>query len=125
MNYKYKIEEREFVFSPEEHGAITSAIENKQQIVFMRGGTVAINTSFIRWVKETDSPTDTQDRERGKVLELPPDRRDQTFSRKLLGSPPRGMSVAVGTNDRRCSGCSQIHFIPDGRERCLPCAMRT
>lgn len=74
MNFKYKVEEREIVLTPEEHQKVQEATSTGKTLIFLRNGTLALNISFIRWIKETDEMTEAQQKERDEVLKIAPER---------------------------------------------------
>lgn len=119
MNYKYKIEEKEIVFSPEEHATITKAIEKGQTIIFLRDRGIAINTSFIRWVHNTEEMTAVEEKRKMEHLALPPDER---VSKKRNFLPTRSTGFKkLNPEDERCAICKEVHYIPEGKDTCLKC----
>lgn len=64
-NYRYKLDGEEVILSPEEHMAVQLQIKTGQHaILIMRGGKLGLNTAFMRMFKESNRPTEVQERAR-------------------------------------------------------------
>ena len=123
MNYKYKIEENEIVLSLEEHKIVSEEIANGKSIVFLRDGKMALNINFIRWIKETDSMTDSEIEKRNNILRILPEQRHQSsFSGELLPKRKGGFEKAINESYKACIVCKEIHYIPENKELCLVCS---
>ncbi len=59
-NYRYKIEEKEYILSKEEHGKIIELTKAGGGLLALRGGSLLVNTNFIRWANKTEKLTDEQ-----------------------------------------------------------------
>lgn len=67
-NFRYRVDDKDIILSEEEHQKFTAS--GGKQIVFLRDGTLAINPPFVRYVVETEQPTDLQIIEREKTLRI-------------------------------------------------------
>jgi len=70
MNYRYKLLEKDYVLSQEEHDIVTESIKQKQSSVFLRNGTLMINVNFVAAISTTDDLTDIEKEKKAKVLLL-------------------------------------------------------
>jgi hypothetical protein len=69
-NQRYVVGDEDIIVSSEEHEKIKKIIENHGGMVYLRDGKMAINTSFIKSVHETETPTDAQIEDGKKRLRL-------------------------------------------------------
>ena len=70
-NFRYKVDDTDIILSNEEHERVNKAFEDGRSPVFLRGGKLALNKSFVRYVKETEQLTTLQEEENQKRLQLP------------------------------------------------------
>jgi len=134
MNYRYRVDNEDVIVSQEENEIIKSAIKAGGSVIYLRDDTLAINASFIRYIKETEQPTDEQERKRDDVLKLEgkkwvePSDEEAENRQKILNSyrtSGNGFSQVGSKGDmKKCEGCEEEHFIPADRTLCLPCLMK-
>jgi len=70
MNKRYKVDDKDFVLSEEEHNKVQSLILQGKSVISLRGGKMLINANFIRYIVETDHLTDEQEKENENRLRL-------------------------------------------------------
>lgn len=126
MNYKYKLIDKEFILSEEEHIKVNSAYKEsggKSVVHYLRGGKLMVNLNFVASINETHELTDSQIQERDKRMELPAPKSVSPEKvaeiKKLLGSFKKG----IGTDDgwKTCAECNVPHLIPGEKTVCLGC----
>ena len=126
-NWRYRIDDRDFILSSEEHKKIQEAISGGKSLIYLREGTLIINTSFIRYVKDTDSPTEIEEKKHEELMKLKPEERG-TFAGNYLGTsaPTNGCKPITGEDSgiKPCEKCNVPHFIPKDKKFCLTCAHR-
>lgn len=127
MNFRYRVDDADIILSAEEHEIVKADFMAGKSPVFLRGGRVALNKSFVRYVKETESPTEEQEKKREEYLALFPEHRTPVSSKLLTGLTGTRMGKGLdplfaGNSFRKCIICEQEHFIPTQNEgKCLRC----
>ena len=71
MNYRYRVDDIDIILSPEEHEVVKLDFNKGLSPVFLRGGKLALNKNFVRYVVETENLTLEQEEKRNNVLKLP------------------------------------------------------
>ena len=61
MNYRYRVDDADIILSPEEDGIVKDSVKSGKSIVYLRNGALMINMSFVRYIKETEKPTELQE----------------------------------------------------------------
>lgn len=120
MNYKYKIEDKEIVVSEDEHKIISKDMQAGKSIIFLRAGKLALNSNFIRWIKDTDEMTEQQEEQRLDHLRLSPEKRTAPALPRLSATT-QGLEPALLSNGKICASCKEVHYIPDDKTMCLVC----
>lgn len=126
MNYKYKFVGEEIIVSEQEHNAIQEQFKNGRNIISLRGGKLLVNMSMVGLIKETEKDLPQTDEqyltalkgETQKALE------GKSFSGQYLPKEKQGLRKAV-EGQKECVDCKQVHFIPDNKEKCLPCLIKS
>ena len=129
MNYKYRVDNAEFIFSEEENKNIQAALQTGEKgMLRLRDGKIILNISFIRYIKETDEPTQEQTEKYQEQLKLPPEKREGYKS--ITGEISRPAvadtnwhKIGDDKDWKKCVKCGVSHFIPN-KEICLGCVMR-
>jgi len=88
MNHRYKVEDREFILTEEEHQKVVNAVMKGGGMVLLRNGNLMINTAFIRRSSPTNDSTDYQAELQQKQLILESKKYDD------LVKAPRGKFVS-------------------------------
>lgn len=91
INYRYKIQGEDFIFSQEEHDSIQKQIRTgSHALITFRGGKLGVDTSKVAVFKETSQLTDDQEENRNSVLRLetekwnPPTQEEKNKVRKMI-----------------------------------------
>jgi len=72
MNYNYKIQGTEYIFTPEEHDKIQGQLRTgKDAFLVFRGGKIGVNTQNVAAFKETGEQTDEQVQAKYQTLNAP------------------------------------------------------
>jgi hypothetical protein len=69
-NFRYRLVDVDYILSEEEHEKVKEFVAKGNNNIFLRGGSLMINMSFVRSINETDELTDMQLAERSKILKL-------------------------------------------------------
>lgn len=71
MNYRYKIQGEDFIFSQEEHDTIQNQIRTgSHALITFRSGRLGVDTSKVAVFKETEKLTDEQEKKNDEILTL-------------------------------------------------------
>ncbi len=70
-NYNYRIDDKNFILSQDEHNQVQNNIKNGKTVIYIRNGSLIINAHFIRYVSKTDQCTDIEVDHKLEVKQLP------------------------------------------------------
>lgn len=115
MNYKYSTTDGPRIVTPQEHEYIVAGIHMGRQQFWLRNKTMMINMAFVTGVKETSEAAT----EKEELLRLAQSS-EQNGNRILPTFKAKGMQKAINREDKKCTKCGKLHYLPSG-ERCLPC----
>ena len=121
MNYILKVDKDEVVVSEDEYSQIKDGIRNKVNLVFLRGGELAINPIMIKLIQETNKPTEIQEKAHEGQLRLSPGDRQPTTRNELKGF--NRLVGGGGSDFKKCENCGEMHFLAE-KKVCIVCACK-
>ena len=122
MNYILKVDKDEVVVSEDEYSQIKDGIRNKVNLVFLRGGELAINPIMIKLMQQTNRPTEAQEREHEKRSRFSLLEEKKSTKRVFSDKFQKAIEGKEGGEFKNCKACGEYHFLVGGRDVCLCCA---
>jgi hypothetical protein len=114
MNYRYKLLEKDYVLSQEEHDLVTESIKQRKPSVFLRNGTLMINMNFVAAISTTDDPTEVESQNARTVMKLPEStkslKEDRKKGREFFRATHNEMYARMGWEHPDDCSCKKVPF---------------
>ncbi len=119
-NFLYKIDQEEFILTPEEHKKVIEAQEAGYSMVTFRNDTLGINCEpgRLKFFKETNRLTEEQEKGVEKQLRLSSGHRRTITNQSLQGF--QKLITHEQSDFKKCGACGEMHFLA-GRSICIVC----